>query len=414
MRSYIEDPESHEAALEWGEMRGGPFVDYKERQVSSVESLLNLTLKKRKASLDFAASIQQLADLLAAEAKGSSLTPLYEKLPSAVKGYVELAYDFVGQPTFRFIEPLLYRSPYSFEDGQAVLVTEILDDDRSFILNTPRPINQDSFLVKLPFRSLWYDDFYRARLHAINEAEMLALYHEVAPYTEGSFGQFKSFFAVAEGPVLTQPLKSKVRMRYFGHACLLLETSEVSIMIDVCLGYKFPGCSSRYTYDDLPNNIDYLLITHTHQDHVQIEHLLQLRHKVTTVVVPTADTGSVGDPSLKLLFESLGFTQVTAVDPCESIEIEGGLITSVPFMGEHGDLNIKSKTAYGFHLKGRSILCLADANAIDKALYQHVRNMIGEMDVLLLSLECDGAPVSWLYSAFQLSDISWRMIKAAD
>jgi hypothetical protein len=43
MLSYIADPQAHEAALEWPEMQGGPFIDYPERQVAAIELLLNET-----------------------------------------------------------------------------------------------------------------------------------------------------------------------------------------------------------------------------------------------------------------------------------------------------------------------------------------------------------------------------------
>ncbi|HKG20386.1 MAG TPA: hypothetical protein VKC34_00690, partial [Blastocatellia bacterium] len=94
----------------------------------------------------------------------------------------------------------------------------------------------------------------------------------------------------------------------------------------------------------------------------------------------------------------IGFKNVTEIDEMENIEIEQGGITSIPFLGEHGDLNIRSKTAYLIAVKGRSLLCMADSNNIDPKLYEHVRELIPTIDMMFLGMECDGAPSSWVYA----------------
>jgi L-ascorbate metabolism protein UlaG (beta-lactamase superfamily) len=71
-----------------------------------------------------------------------------------------------------------------------------------------------------------------------------------------------------------------VRWRYFGHACILVENGDVSLLLDPVLSYTYESTISRYTYDDLPEMIDYVLITHNHQDHILFETLLQLRHRI--------------------------------------------------------------------------------------------------------------------------------------
>ena len=77
-----------------------------------------------------------------------------------------------------------------------------------------------------------------------------------------------------------------MRWRYFGHACILVETHGVSMIFDPVLSYTYESQVSRYTYEDLPESIDYVLITHNHQDHVLFETLLQIRHKAKYIVVP--------------------------------------------------------------------------------------------------------------------------------
>jgi hypothetical protein len=81
----------------------------------------------------------------------------------------------------------------------------------------------------------------------------------------------------------------------------------------------------------------------------------------------------------------------------------------VPFWGEHGDLNISSKTAYLIKLGGKSIMCVADSNNLEPALYEHVEAQVGEIDTLFLGMECDGAPLSWMYGALLLKPLDRTM-----
>jgi hypothetical protein len=113
--------------------------------------------------------------------------------------------------------------------------------------------------------------------------------------------------------------------------------------------------------------------------------------------VPRSGGGALEDPSLKLILEHIGFPSVIEVDEMQSIKIEGGAITGLPFLGEHGDLNIRSKIAHHIQLGGKSILCAADSSNLETRLYKHIRAITGDLDVLFLGMECDGAPLSWLY-----------------
>jgi hypothetical protein len=127
------------------------------------------------------------------------------------------------------------------------------------------------------------------------------------------------------------------------------------------------------------------------------ETLLQLRHKIKNVIVPKNNGGGLADPSLKLVLRNIGFTNVSELDEMETIEVEGGGITGLPFLGEHADLNIRTKIAHLVNLNGRSILCAADSNNIEPKLYEHIHRLIGNVDVMFLGMECDGGPLSWLY-----------------
>lgn len=81
----------------------------------------------------------------------------------------------------------------------------------------------------------------------------------------------------------------------------------------------------------------------------------------------------------------------------ETITVEDGEIIALPFLGEHSDLNIQSKRSYYVNLKGKKFLFAADSTNLDPTLYEHIFNYVGLIDMLFLGMECDGAPLTWLY-----------------
>jgi L-ascorbate metabolism protein UlaG (beta-lactamase superfamily) len=153
----------------------------------------------------------------------------------------------------------------------------------------------------------------------------------------------------------------------------------------------------RFTLEDLPDVIDYVVLTHNHQDHVLLETLLQLRPFIRNIIVPRAGSGQLQDPSLKLILKAVGFANVFELDEFDSVELPGGRITGLPFLGEHADLNIQGKLCHHVTLGQHSILLAADSCAVEPKIYQHAHDEVGDVDVLFLGMECGGAPLSWLY-----------------
>ena len=56
---------------------------------------------------------------------------------------------------------------------------------------------------------------------------------------------------------------------------MVLETKDVCIISDPVVSQPYEGAMPRFTLEDLPDTIDYVLITHGHQDHILLETLLQ-------------------------------------------------------------------------------------------------------------------------------------------
>lgn len=395
MNSYILAPQIHATAVKDPKLLGGPFMDYEGNRKEEVKKLKETTLRYNADLIDFAKAVQQLSKLLQNEAKGGSLEELYGKVPEVLRGFIELFYDINNQPSFRFFEALLYKSRYYKPELQSLSLYLINDDERAFILSTPRLEGDKSKLhLKIPFNSPVIDDLFKMQRQSgsyKNICGQLNIADEDEPL-------FRTFFTTEKPNVYEKYTGDHIRTRYFGHACILIETKDISILSDPVISYGYNAAISRYTYTDLPDVIDYVVITHNHQDHILIETMLQLRHKIKHVIVPRYGSGGLQDPSVKRMLEKIGFKNVIEIDDMDVIEMPGCTITGLPFLGEHSDLDIRTKMCHYVKLADNfSILLAADSCNHEPKIYERVHEIVGDIDVLFLGMECDGAPLSWLY-----------------
>ncbi|CAM2010570.1 MBL fold metallo-hydrolase [Acanthopleuribacter pedis] len=398
MESYIRSPMMHTKAVKNPKMIGGPFMDLEGDQTAVVQALLERTLAQNSDVIALAEAIAETDKILLEEAKGQTLAPIYARVPEALKGFVELGYDLNNQPSQRFLERFLYQSPLYQRDRQSLALQQVAGDDRAFVLSTPRFPSPTQLHVPMAFDDPAIDTLFSMREQPRSLAELDAW----LPPDPAEQRFFKSLFT-EEAPTLTgrdrDQIEGGMRVKYFGHATLLVESPEVSILTDPIVSYEVPDPAAvpRYTYADLPETIDYVVITHGHQDHIMFETLLQLRHKIGTIVVPRSNGGTLQDPSLKLVLEYTGFKNVIELDEMERLPVPGGAITGLPFLGEHGDLHIRAKLGYHIRLNERAVVCVADANNLEPKMYDMARKTLGPIDQLYVGMECAGAPMSWLY-----------------
>jgi L-ascorbate metabolism protein UlaG (beta-lactamase superfamily) len=392
MESYLGDPEAHAEAAKNPALAGGPFVQYPSDRSAEVADLRDQTMRERGDLIVLSGAIAELDAIVEKEARGYSLEPLYERVPAPLSGLVELTYDLWDRPSYRLIEPLVYRRYYRPE-AQSLMLSLVRDDNRPFILSTPRLDDADSWHWRTPFGGDALDALFRLRRRPANAqaiADLLGL---------GDHNRtFIDCLMTSEAPRESRRFAGPgTRWRYFGHACVLVETAECAILTDPAISYPFDGASARLTYADLPPQIDFVLLTHAHQDHVVLETLLQLRDRIGTIVVPRSSGGHLQDPSLKLVLEACGFKHV--IELAEMEEVRHGTITvqTIPFFGEHCDLEILTKTAWLVRSGRHSMLFAADSRNINPALYEGVHAQTGDIDTLFVGMECDGAPLSWIY-----------------
>jgi L-ascorbate metabolism protein UlaG (beta-lactamase superfamily) len=405
MDSYISAPMVHANAVKNPKLLGGPFIDYGGKRVDEIRMLRDQTKRQRTSLIELSSAIASLDESLRTHARGFSLQSVYQMVPDILKGYVELAYDLNNNPCFRFIEPLIYKSRFYDRSAQSLMLSMITGDQRPFVLSTPRLESESLFHLRVPFDDEVVDELFRLKTFPRPWGEI----KDMLRVPEASEPLVYSFFT-PEPPSCYKPYHGHgVRWRYFGHACILLEAQDLNLLFDPMLSYTYESNVSRYTYEDLPDSLDYVAITHNHQDHVLFETLLQIRHKVKNIIVPASSGGLLQDPSMKLVFEQIGCKNVIELGEMESVKWENGSITAIPFLGEHSDLNIRSKTAYLVRIGNRKLLFGADSCNIESRLYEHLHAEIGDVDSIFLGMECDGAPLTWLYGPLLTKSIERAM-----
>src|SRR6185295_1423893 len=116
--------------------------------------------------------------------------------------------------------------------------------ERSFAFSSPR-LNTDSNVhLKIPFAHEGLDELFRMK----DTPQSFDHIRAALSITEADAPLFSTFFTTeAPKPRLAYTDKA-LRIRYFGHACLLFETEGVSILCDPVISYDDPAGIERYTF----------------------------------------------------------------------------------------------------------------------------------------------------------------------
>jgi L-ascorbate metabolism protein UlaG (beta-lactamase superfamily) len=393
LRSYIDNPASHAASRDLS-LAGGAFIDVPADRVSEVATLLDNTKNKLNHNIELAQGILDFQRWLVANAKGYSLAPYYQMIPRPLRGYVELVYDYFNRPSLRFFENLIYRSHYYNSSLQSLRISRLdRDGSRPFSLNTPRLMEEGQIDWQIPFDEPQVDQLYMLDTQPQS-------FHDICQILGlDDRSRQRLLPMLTDKPrIATEKWKNNsVRIRYFGHACLLIECKGISILTDPLVAViPVLGGAERFSYNDLPEEIDYALVTHNHQDHNSLETILRLRHRIKCLVVPRSFGILYGDISLKALAHRIGFRNVIELDTMENLQLPDGEIIAIPFLGEHSDL-AHGKTGYVIRLGKRQLLIGADSDCLDRQVYENVRRCIGRVDTVFLGTESVGAPLSWVY-----------------
>ncbi|TXH70053.1 MAG: MBL fold metallo-hydrolase [Lysobacteraceae bacterium] len=393
LESFVTNPEAHLAASSDPKMFGGPFISLSANDVEKANRLMEETKVKCADALVFAEDLKNFVSLLESDAVGFSLNGFYARLPPSLQGLVECLYDINDHARVRLFEDLVYDEKMTF--GLQQICLQLIDEQqRHFFMSTPRLSGPDSTCFDMSFRDKRLDMLAKMRKNPMPFGEVVDEFAVSASEIEGFSKYFTSIPPSLNGP--SEYHGDGVRMRYFCHACVLFQTDEISVLFDPMLAFETKS-DGRFTIADLPERIDYVVLSHSHQDHVCPEMLIQLRHRIGRIIVPANNSGNIADPSVKLMLRELGFDNVDVLNAFEKVEITGGEILSLPFTGEHSDLDIHSKHAIFMSIKDRRLLFLIDSDGVDRMLYRRIMRRIGKVDAVFLGMECHGAPLAWMY-----------------
>jgi L-ascorbate metabolism protein UlaG (beta-lactamase superfamily) len=393
MQSFMTNPAVHAAAARDPKLFAGPFVTLLSSEVPKVKKLFDATLTRCARLIALAEGLRELDSLLQDTASGFSLNEFYQKLPQSLQGLVELTYDLNNHPSIRLHEELLYDEEIS-ADTQEIFLAPIHERERTFFMNTPRLQSPDGMTFKMRFSDQRLDTLAAMRTRPASFKSIAGLF-EVG---EEDMATFRNLFTATapQSANSREHVGNGTRVRYFGHACVLVQTANTAVLFDPTFALEQAN-DGRFTLGDLPEFIDYVVLTHSHQDHFCPEMLLQLRHRVGRVIIPRNNGGNLADPAMKLALRELGYRDVEIMDAFDTIAIPDGEIVSLPFAGEHCDLNIYSKHAILLAIKDRKFMFLVDSDGRDAALYSRLMRRISAVDALFLGMECEGGPLTWLY-----------------
>ena len=397
MKSFVKNYQLHMIAASQPGMAGGEFLNCKKEQLPEIKALVKKIDTELSDLVELSEAVKELDLILRAHDKGTSIEYLYDKVPDALKGFVEIVVDMEHNPSFRIFENLIYHSDFYKKELQTVsfgLLSKV--EERPFCFSTPRLADENHIQLDIDFNSPMLDELLAARTTPITTSRVDAIFNSCN--LKGGL-DYRLLFTAKPPKRSHQKSDSSLNVQYLGHAGLMIETSNTSLLIDPIIASHDEKIENDvFGFSQLPEKIDYIFLTHSHQDHACIESLLQLRHKVGSVVVPRNNAGAIADPSLKLMLKMLKFN-VIELDELESVDLVDGKGVALPFLGEHGDLNIYSKAAWLFEVEGRRIFAGADTSILEKSLYQKIHSLYGDLDILAIGMECVGAPYTWIYGA---------------
>ncbi|AWV02733.1 hypothetical protein DM992_25510 [Burkholderia sp. JP2-270] len=398
LKSFVDAPQTHVKAVSDPRLKGGPFLTLHHDKVESARRLYDELTGQLLPLFQLADAFDRLGETLADET-GSSLTHYLAALPDDLAACVELSYDAWNRAHFSINEPMLYRSRYFDRSLQSFLIYEGDPDEKDFALSTPRLAGPNAFSIQRGFDDEGVQRLLASRSRGIDETEVHSLCAALG-VDDARTADFLALFT-------REPLRSRIdvartdrdEVDYFGHACVLVRSGGLSVLVDPFISYATRKDEARLTIADLPERIDAVLITHLHIDHFCIETLLNIRHRVTRILVPSCAGSTLLDPSPYMVLRSMGFENVVELKSFQTFPIgETVSVQALPFQGEHGELNVTSKAMFVVSTAYSGYLFVADARFDNTRHLEQIAKLAErDIDIMFIGMESKGAPFTWLY-----------------
>ncbi|MDC9613630.1 MBL fold metallo-hydrolase [Xenorhabdus khoisanae] len=398
LKSFADDPQTHVQAVSNPRLKGGPFLTLERDKAESARHLYADLTERLKPLFQVAETFERLGTALADES-GASLERYLDDIPVDLAACIELTYDAWNRAHFNINEPMLYRSKYFDRALQSFLIYKGDPDEKDFALSTPRIARPDAFVFQRSFNDDAMRRLFATRSHGIDEAEVLMLSEALGVDLKRTIEFLGLFTNQPPRYGIGAARTDRDEVDYFGHACVLVRSAGLSVLVDPFISYATSKDDSRLTIADLPDTIDAVLITHLHIDHFCIETLLNIRHRVGIILVPSCAGSTLLDPSPFMVLQSLGFESVMELKSFQTFQLnETVSVQALPFQGEHGELNVTSKAMFSISTAHSGYLFVADARFDNTHHLARIAELVNRrVDTVFIGMESKGAPFTWLY-----------------
>jgi L-ascorbate metabolism protein UlaG (beta-lactamase superfamily) len=164
---------------------------------------------------------------------------------------------------------------------------------------------------------------------------------------------------------------SGARLTWLGHSTVLVELDGVRLLTDPVLSRRVTYLRRHAPAPESPRDLDAVLVSHAHWDHLDVRTLARLGRSLTVVLPRGAGR----------LLRRRGFTHVVELDAGEETRLGGVLVHAVP--AEHdasrGPLGLRSP-ALGFVISGSRTIYFAG----DTDLFAGMSELAPAVDAALL------------------------------
>ena len=321
---------------------------------------------------------------------GYCLDSMYNKIPSQIRGGIELFYTGLNKPSYK-INALIYeygvsKNLHSFmlSNAKASPNWRYWWGQAEAELELKKPLDHEicSTLADLILNPADFDLVYEKVCSDIDRGKLKTIAESVGNEADSTHLGCNQNFEVS----------------YLNHATLIVKKDGFSIMVDPLLNF-YDQESEVSMYDFAPHKIDYVLITHAHYDHIDLSTLITLRSRIGKVLLPRASDVE-SDFSLKRALEPYFPGKVFEIDAFDKIEVTDKFtITSLPFQGEHADL-ISPKSTWLISVMDKNYWFGADSRAIDINLHKFVGEKFGSFEAIFVGTVCQGSPLDRAYPHF--------------